>query len=403
MAAPTIEAANGIGFTDSFRTSLEDIEDGRRIRACLQCAACSGICPFGYLMDFPPHKMISAMRAGMFDRVMNVDSLWLCVSCYACAEVCPAQIPLTNGLMTRAKEEMLLAGSIPVELQDALENSQRYGNSLGEAPRKRAAWAAEIDPEVPLLGKVKRPVDVLWFVGDYASYHPRGRQASQALAQLLNALGVDYGILGPEEHSDGDSQRLAGETGLFEMLAEKNGRAFGKYQFEEILTTDPHAFNALKNEYPALGISYPVRHYSQFLAERLDQLRPLLAKETPARVAFHDPCYLGRVNGVYEEPRRLLNALPGVELVEMVHNREMSICCGGGGGGMWLDGFRWEKAQFRLSELRVQEAIDVGANILAVTCPYEMPRFEDAAKTVAGAGHLVVKDIAELLVDSLEG
>jgi Fe-S oxidoreductase len=221
------------------------------------------------------------------------------------------------------------------------------------------------------------------------------------LARVLNHLDVDYGILGPEENSDGDSQRLAGEAGLFEMLAEKNAKAFGKYEFGEILTTDPHAFNALKNEYPLLGISHPVRHYSQFLADRLDQLQPLLSAPVPARVAFHDPCYLGRANGIYEDPRRLLSAVPGVELVEMLHNRETSICCGGGGGGMWLDGFRWEKAHFRLSEIRVREAVDVGAEILAVTCPYEMPRFEDAAKTVAGAEHLVVKDIAELLMDSL--
>ncbi|MDR9452079.1 MAG: (Fe-S)-binding protein [Acidimicrobiia bacterium] len=401
MTTPTKTTAKEIGFTDSFRVSLEEVDEGRRIRACLQCAACSGICPFGFLMDYPPHKMISAMRAGMFDKVMGVDSLWLCVSCYACAQICPAQIPLTNGLMTRAKEEMLLAGNIPAELQEALENSQRYGNALGEPPRRRADWAADIEPEVPVLGKAKRPVDVLWFVGDYASFHPRGRQASQALAGVLNHLEVDYGILGPEENSDGDSQRLAGETGLFEMLAEKNARAFSKYEFGEILTTDPHAFNALKNEYPALGISYPVRHYSQFLAERLDQLGPLLTGEIPARVAFHDPCYLGRANGIYEEPRRLLAAVPGVELVEMLHNRETSICCGGGGGGMWLDGFQWEKAHFRLSELRVSEAMAAGADILAVTCPYEMPRFEDAAKTVAGAEHLVIKDIAELLAESM--
>jgi Fe-S oxidoreductase len=401
MTAPTIETAGGNGFTDSFRVSLERVEEGRRIRACLQCAACSGICPFGFLMDYPPHKMISAMRAGMFDLVMEVDSLWLCVSCYACAQVCPVQIPLTNGLMTRAKEEMVLSGTVPTELQDALENTHRYGSSLGEPPRKRAAWAIELDPEVPILGKIKRPVDVLWFVGDYASYHPRGRQASQALARVLSYLGIDYGILGPEEHSDGDSQRLAGETGLFEMLAEKNGRVLAKYEFGQILTTDPHAFNALKNEYPALGISYPVQHYSQFLADRLDQLRPALERETPARVTFHDPCYLGRANGVYDEPRRLLAAIPGIELVEMVHNRETSICCGGGGGGMWLDGFRWDKAQFRLSDLRVREAVAAEADILAVTCPYEMPRFEDAAKTVPGAEGLRVKDIAEMLAHSL--
>jgi Fe-S oxidoreductase len=251
------------------------------------------------------------------------------------------------------------------------------------------------------MRKAKRPVDVLWFVGDYPSYHARVQVASQALAKVLNALGVDFGILGPEENSDGDSQRLAGERGLFEMLAEKNGRAFANYEFGEIITTDPHAFNALKNEYPALDISYPVWHYTQFLAERLDQLEPLLKQEVDARATFHDPCYLGRANGVYDEPRALLKAIPGIELVEMAHNRTTSLCCGGGGGGMWLDGFQWEKAHTRLSEWRVREAVAAGADILVVACPYESPRFEDAAKMVQEAGRLVVKDIAEILADAM--
>ena len=163
MVAPTI-AAGGNGFNEAFRASLEDVEDGQRIRACLQCAACSGICPFGFLMDFPPHKMISALRAEVFDKVLGTDSLWLCVSCYACAQVCPAQIPLTQGLMTRAKEEMLLAGHIPAELQEALENSQRYGNALGEPPRRRADWTQGVDFDVPLLAKIKRPLVVLFLL-----------------------------------------------------------------------------------------------------------------------------------------------------------------------------------------------------------------------------------------------
>jgi Fe-S oxidoreductase len=333
---------------------------------------------------------------------MKTDTVWMCVSCYACTQVCPSKIPLTPGLMTRAKEELLLAGNIPTELQDALQNSQRYGNPLGESPRKRADWAKGITPPVKILRKAKQPVEVLWFVGDYPSYHPRVRITSQALANVLNALEVDFGILGPEENSDGDSQRLAGERGLFEVLAEKNGQAFDKYEFNEIITTDPHAYNALKNEYPALDISYPVRHYTQFLAERIDQLKLLLNQEVNARVTYHDPCYLGRANGVYDEPRALLEAIPGVELVEMPHNRETSLCCGGGGGGMWMDGFHWEKAHTRLSEWRVREAMAVGADILAVTCPYEAPRFEDATKMVQGAGRLVVKDIVELLAEAME-
>jgi Fe-S oxidoreductase len=273
---------------------------------------------------------------------------------------------------------------------------------MGESPRKRAEWAKGIEPEIPVLRKAKQPVDVLWFVGDYPSYHPRVQQTSRALAEVFNTMGVDFGILGPEENSDGDSQRLAGERGLFEMLAEKNDRVLSKYEFNQIITTDPHAYNALKNEYPALGISYPVQHYTQFLAERLEQLKPLLKKEVKATVTYHDPCYLGRANGVYDEPRALLTAIPGLELVEMSHTRETSLCCGGGGGGMWLDGFQWEKANVRLSEWRIREAVSVSADVLAVACPYEAPRFEDAAKMVQGAGGLAVKDIIELLAESME-
>ena len=417
-------------FSQSFYESLHDMLDGERIRICLQCSACSGICPHGLAMEYHPRKMIALLRAGLFDAVLESDSIWMCVSCYACTEVCPAKIPVTAGLMTRTKEEMLLAGNVPPELQGALERSQRYGNPLGESPRRRADWAKDLKPEIPIMARAQRPVEVLWFVGDYPSYHPRVQHSTRSFAHILQALGVDFGILGPEEQSDGDSQRMSGERGLFEMLASKNGEAFAKYEFGEIVTTDPHAYNALQHEYPRLGISYPVRHYTQFLAERLPELKPLIKHELKATVAFHDPCYLGRVNGVFDEPRDLLRAIPGLELVEMSHHRENSLCCGGGGGGMWLDGFQWEKAHTRLAEWRIGEALRAsGANgvylgppipekkrrsrasaeprqperqrILAVACPYESPRFEDAVKMVPGAGKLIVKDIAELLADAM--
>lgn len=387
---------------DLFYTSLFKIPEGDRINACLQCGTCSGLCPFGYLMEYPPSRIISALRSGSFEDIMDSETVWMCVSCYACSQACPAMIPLTPGLMARAKEELLLAGNVPMELQDALQNSMRYGNPLGESPRRRAAWTRGIDPPVKIMSQTSEPVEVLWFVGDYASYHPRVQLVTQAIAKLLNLLGVNFGILGHEEYSDGDSQRMAGEHGLFEMLADKNGRAFDKYSFDEIITSDPHAFNALKNEYPSLGISYPVRHYTQFLEERLGELRPWLKRGGKVKVAYHDPCYLGRANAIYEEPRNLLEAIPGVELVEMSHSHETSLCCGGGGGGMWLDGFHWEKAHARLSEWRVREAVAAGADILAVACPYEPPRFEDATKMVERASRLVVKDIAEIIIDAIE-
>ncbi|MFC2063864.1 (Fe-S)-binding protein [Chloroflexota bacterium] len=378
-----------------------DIPDGQRIRNCLQCGNCSGICPFGYAMELPPSRMIAEVRANRFNRLLDTENIWMCVSCSACTTVCPANIPLTNGLMAFAKEELLLAGNVPTELQTALENSQRYGNPLGESPRKRSDWTKEITPEVKILGKYRQPVENLWFVGDYASYHPRVQQASIAFAKILNALGIDFGILGPEEFSDGDSQRLAGEKGLFEMLAEKNIKSFEKYQFKQIITTDPHAYNALKNEYPLLGYSSPVLHYAEFLSERIPQLEPLLTKKISKSITFHDPCYLGRVNGIYDAPRDVLKKIPGIELIEMPHHRSNSLCCGGGGGGMWMDGFHWEKSQARLSEWRISEALESKADILVIACPYEAPRFEDAAKNKDNTGKLKVLDIAELLIESM--
>jgi dimethylglycine catabolism B len=388
----------GLSFYDQV---LESTPNGERLRLCLECGDCSGICPFGFLMVHPPSRMIAQLRADRFEKVLETDTVWMCVSCYACTAVCPSQIPLTPGLMARTKEELILAGNVPAELQSALENSQRYGNPLGESPRKRGDWTSGIVPEVKIMGKVRNKVDVLWFVGDYPSYHPRVQLITKALTKVLNALGVDFGILGPEESSDGDSQRLAGERGLFEMLAEKNGMAFNKYEFNEIITTDPHAYNAIKNEYPGIGISFPIRHYTDYLADHLEQLKPMLKHEVKKKVTYHDPCYLGRANGIYDQPRAILQAIPGLELVEMFHNHKNSLCCGGGGGGMWLDGFQWEKAHVRLSEWRVSEALATGADILAVACPYETPRFEDAAKTVQGAGQLKVMDIAELINEAM--
>jgi Fe-S oxidoreductase len=354
-------------------------------------------------MDYPPRALIAALRADEIEPIMENQGTWLCMSCFACTSVCPAQIPLTRGLLATLKAQLLLRGKVPPELQAALENSRRYGNTLGESPRRRPAWAGDLTPPVPLMADLKRPVEVLWFVGDYASYHPRSQAVSRAMAGILQALKTDFGILGPEENSDGDAQLLAGEHGLFEMLVQKNGKAFGKYEFKQVVTTDPHAYNVIKNEYPALGVTVPIQHYTEFLAARLEELRPLLRHPIKSKVTYHDPCSLGRANNndIYDEPRQLLQAIPGLELVEMAHNRANTICCGGGGGGNWLDGFVWEQAHTRTSEWRVEEAVRAGADILAVACPYETPRFDDAVKSTGHSGELVVKDIAELLGEAM--
>jgi len=212
---------------------------------------------------------------------------------------------------------------------------------------------------------------------------------------------VDFAILGVEEKEDGDSIRLAGERGLFEKLAEANIKTFARYEFSRLVVFGPHEYNAFKNEYPKHGGTYHLSHYTQFLAERLDRLRELMVTPVNRAVTYHDPCYLSRHNGEYEAPRQLLRAIPGLTLVEMPRNRENGYCCGGGGGGMWLDSFTRDHTRMRLSDRRVIDAVETGAQALAICCPYEVSRFEDAVKATGNDGRLDVRDIAELIDASM--
>jgi len=313
-------------------------------------------------------------------------------------------VEIADDLFPAIREAVVTQGTdVPDELQDVLESTARYGNPLGQSRRRRADWARDVTPAVTLVPKAEEAVDVLWVVGCYPSYHTRAQGVARALARVLSALEVRFGILGDEEMCIGDNFRLAGEVGLFESLAERNMQAIGKYQFTEILVSDPHAYNALKNEYPHFGLRHPVRHYAEFLTSRLGALEPFLTKSLDKTVTFHDPCYLGRKNDVYDEPRQLLKAVPGLELVEMPRNRENSLCCGGGAGGMWLDTYVSEYSPVRLSEKRVLEAVGTGAEILAVACPLDLLRFEDAVKTQGLDDRLVVKDILELVTEAMEG
>jgi Fe-S oxidoreductase len=300
-------------------------------------------------------------------------------------------------IMPALREQAVVNGKVPPELAEAFQNMELQGNPQGEPARKRTAWTKDAGVEIPVISKLQRRVDVLWYVSDYTSYHPRGKDAARAMARVLTALGIDFAILGHEERCDGDSARTAGERGLFETLAEQNIETFNKYEFDKLVVMDPHAYNAFKNHYPALGGEYDVLHYTQFLVQYLDELRTLFKRSVDVSLTFHDPCYLGRHNGEYDAPRRLLDAIPGVKLVEMPHYRATGYCCGGGGGGMWLDSFAADHITERLSERRVREAVDTGAQTLAVCCPYEPSRFEDAVKSTGNDGKLGVSDIIELI------
>jgi Fe-S oxidoreductase len=383
-------------YTPELIDKVTAVEGGESFGWCYQCAQCVPVCPVDIVGDYGPRKIFRKVQTGM-DLFQSPD-LWQCTTCMNCLRVCPKEVNMIQ-IMPAVREQAVLDGYVPSELQQAFENTLKYGNPLGESPRKRADWAKDAGVPVPLLAEIKRPVDVLWYVECYPSFHPRGKDASRALARVLNVLGVDFAILGVEEKCTCDSQRLAGEKGLFEELAEQNLKTLRKYKFNRILVTDPHALNAFRKEYPKLGGSFEVVHYTTFLAPLLAKLR--LEKRLPYTVTFHDPCYLGRHNGEFEAPRRLIEALPGVRLAEMGRCRENSYCCGGGGGGMWLDGFMSEHVTERLSERRVREAVETGAGVLAVCCPYEVSRFEDAVKSTGNEGKLLVRDIIELVVEAM--
>ena len=363
---------------------------------CYQCGQCIPTCPVDNVGEYGPRKIFRNLQIGI--DLFDSDDLWKCTTCMNCLRVCPKEVDMIK-IMPAIREEAVLEGKVPDELQQAFTNTFEYGNPLGEAQRKRADWVQTAGVPVPIMKDIKKPVDLLWFVECYPSYHQRGKEASVALAKILNQLQVDFGILGIEEKCSCDSQRLAGEKGLFEEFAEQNIKTFNKYKFNKILVTDPHALNGLRKEYPKYGGEYEVIHYTTFLAPLLDKLN--LKNKLNYKVTFHDPCYLGRHNGEYEAPRKILNALPGLEFVEMGRCKEQSYCCGGGGGGMWLDGFMADHVNERLSENRVREAVGTGADTLVVCCPYEVSRFEDAVKSTGNEGKLAVKDIAELIVEAM--
>jgi Fe-S oxidoreductase len=377
------------------------LDGGESLRNCYQCGKCVPVCPVNHVGDYGPRKLNAKVVRG--NDLLDDPDLWLCTTCGACYRVCPKEVdPLR--IMPAIREQAVLEGKVPDELADTFQKLQRTGNPLGESPRKRSEWSVDAGVPVPLIADLGRPVDVLWYVSDYTSYHPRGKDAARAMARVLTALGVDFAILGPEERSDGDSVRLAGESGLFEMLAEQNIRAFSKYEFGRLVVMDPHAYNAFKNHYPRLGWQGEVLHYTQFLAPLVDRIA--WRSRVELDVTYHDPCYLGRNNGEYDAPRKLLEAIPGIRLAEMAHTRANGYCCGGGGGGMWLDGFVADHVSERLSERRVREAVATvgmdGTGVLSVACPYEPSRFEDAVKSTGNDGRLVVRDIIELIDQAMQ-
>jgi len=321
------------------------------------------------------------------------EDMWLCVTCGACVERCPRGVEIIDVWRSfrRAIVELGIGG-IPDSLRITAKNISGVGNPQGEDRETRTDWLKDLD-----VKPHTKDTEVLFFPCCYNAFDPPMRKVGEAFINILKKAEVDFGILGNEQSCCGESIRKAGHEELFKSLAESNINAFNEAGVTKIVTTSPHCYHTFKTEYPELGGEFEVLHYTQYLAELIREGRLTLSKELNKKVTYHDSCYLGRHNNVYDEPREVLQSIPGLELVEMYDNREESLCCGGGGGGVWEETKKGE----RLSDLRLQQALDAEAEILAVACPYCMAMLADSVATMDKGEAIQVRDIAELVFEAL--
>ncbi|HZQ79945.1 MAG TPA: (Fe-S)-binding protein [Acidimicrobiia bacterium] len=326
--------------------------------------------------------------------VIKEKTLWACTTCMACVEACPVGIEHVSTIV-QMRRALVDEGRMEATLQDTLQNFATQGNSFGKSARQRARWTKGLD--VKIKDARKEPVRYLWFVGDFAAFDERVAGLSRTFATILNEAGVDFGILYEDERNSGNDVRRIGEEGLFEMLVEQNMAAFAGATFDEIVTTDPHSLNTLRNEYPEFGLDKPVRHYSELLASLIED-GTIPVKPLGRTVTYHDPCYLARYNRVTDAPRRLLTAL-GCTVKEMPRNRDNTFCCGAGGGRIWMDDSHLAE---RPSENRIREAVGVGVDTFVVACPKDMTMYTDAAKTTGNEETMAVVDIVQLLDEAVD-
>ncbi len=324
------------------------------------------------------------------------ETLWSCRQCGACTEICPVaveHVPMINLLRRTLVED----GDMDPALQRTLDAVNKTGNSFNDSRRKRPRWTKDLD--FTIKDARKEPVDVLWFVGDFASFDPRSQKVSRTFARILNQAGIDFGILYEDETTAGNDIRRVGEEGLFQTLAEGNIETLKEAQFNRIVTTDPHSFNTLKNEYPEFGGVYRVDHASALLKELIDAGTITLKRPLDYTVTYHDPCHLGRFNKGYDPPRDVI-AGAGVNFVELERSRDNSFCCGGGGGRVWVPD---PPGVTKPGENRVREAGRIeGLDMLIVNCPKCMTMLEDAVKTTGFEGKIAVRELIELVAEAME-
>jgi Fe-S oxidoreductase len=357
-----------------------------RTMMCMQCGMCTGLCPEAGITPLNIRMLIRKKQLGY---KIEEAPCWYCTSCGECLLRCPRDVKPMEFLI-ELKSSLVEQGKIPISIQKALENSLVQKNPWGRPKSKRNDWTDELDFQIPHISETESKR--LLFSCCILAYDPRCMVIPINIAKVFRKAGLEFGVLGVEEVCCGNEIRRMGEAGLFEMLQEENTASFQKYGVKEIIALSPHCMNALKNEYGELGIK--VSHYTEVLAAMIDQKSLVFNTPYNNRVIYHDPCFLGKQNKIFEEPRRILRAVEGVELLEFSASKENSLCCEGGGGRMFYEA---ENTYERNSERRTKEALTKGADILATSCPFCLMTLEDSATEK----NLPVKELSEIIIEAL--
>ncbi len=359
--------------------------------ACIQCGKCTGGCPMAVKTSLNPRALIyRILVAGNGFDIETRQELWDCTTCATCLSRCPKQVNPMEAVIA-LRSTIVESGRVHPNLKTAFESTFRHGNPLTFLRQDRAAWAADLS-----LPAFSESCEYLYYVGCTPSYDPEAQRGARALTQLLRNACVNFGILGTEENCCGSELRRLGEAGLFEIMVEDNQALFGELGVHKMLTSSPHCFNTFKNDYPQNGLQ--PQHYIQVLAELVECGALKFSGKFEHKVTYHDPCYLGKHNNIFDEPRAVLQNIPGVKLVEMDRSRQKSLCCEGGGGRMWLEG---TNPNTRLARWRVQEALDTGAEILATACPFCLLTLGEAVKHINVEDKIRVMDVAEIAAQAI--
>ena len=363
---------------------------GEAFKLCYQCGLCDVVCPWNRVRNFSMRKIVREATFGMTD--IESDDIWRCTTCGICPQKCPRDVrQIESGVSLRriaTEYGVFPATANPVRAISASLVGE--GNPLNEKRDERANWTKGLSVKT-----YSEEMEVLYFPGCYLSYDPRLKKVAVATAKILNKAGLDYGILGAKENCCGESIRKTGDEELFKKLAKENIKTFIDNGVKKILVSSPHCYHTFKNEYPEFMVNFKVVHITQFLSELIAGGRLELNTEYGKIVTYHDPCYLGRHNGIYDEPREALKKVPGLELNEMPESREDSLCCGGGGGRIWMETLKGE----RFSDFRVEQAVSIGAEVLATSCPYCITHFEESRLTLEDSESLEIKDITEIIAE----